>query len=63
MDGAVSKTRFKMEDLANVTQMPMQTRKAHAVPLLAGVATAMHTVNVLDALTTECLVCIFSQMW
>ena len=45
--------RFKMEDLANVTQMPMQMRKAHAVLLRDGVETAMHTANVLNAPTSE----------
>ena len=53
MDDVVSNTRFKMEDLASVTQMPMQIRKAHAVPIQAGVETAMHTANVLNALTSE----------
>ena len=51
MDGVVSNTRFKMEDLASVTQMPMQMRKALAAPQEAGVETVMHTANVLVALT------------
>ena len=41
------KIRFKMEDLANVTQ----TVFIHAVPQEAGAGTVMHTANVLDAPT------------
>ena len=51
MGNADLKIRFKMEDLANVTQMLMQKGKAHAVLHLAGVGTAMHTANVRDVLT------------
>ena len=43
------KIRFKMEDLANVTQ----TVFIHAVPQEAGAGTVMHTANVLDAQTSE----------
>ena len=39
---------FKMEDLPNVIQMLF----THAVPQEAGVVTLMHTVNVLDAMTS-----------
>ena len=45
------KIRLKMDDLANVTQMLMQMRKALAVPQQAGAVTVMHTANVLDVLT------------
>ena len=51
MDGVVSKTRFKMEDLASVTQMPTQMGKAHAAPRQGGVETVMDTANVWDAPT------------
>ena len=46
-------TRFKMEDLANVTQI---MRMAHAVPHQAGVVTVKHTATVLDALTSEVMI-------
>ena len=39
---------FKMEDLPNVIQMLI----THAVPREAGAVTLMHTVNVLDAMTS-----------
>ena len=59
MASVVSATRFKMEDLASVTQMPMQMAKAHAAPHIAGVETAITTANVLVAQTTVNPVCIF----
>ena len=52
MVGVVLNTRFQMEDLASVTQMPMQIRKAHVVPLVAGVETLLHTAHAPDAQTS-----------
>ena len=46
------KIRLKMDDLANVTQMLMQMRKALAVPQKAGAVTPKITANVLDAQTS-----------
>ena len=57
------KIRFKMEDLANVTQMLMQMRKALAVPQEAGVVTGMHTANVLDAQILGKLLQIMVNIW
>ena len=57
------KIRFKMEDLANVTQMLMQMRKALAVPQEAGVVTGMHTANVLDAQILGKLLQVILSIW
>ena len=49
---------FKMEDLPNVIQPALgkqgleQMLFTHAVPQEAGAVTLMHTVNVLDAMTS-----------
>ena len=57
------KIHFKMEDLANVTQMLMQMRKALAVPQEAGVVTGMHTANVLDAQILGKLLQVILSIW
>ena len=44
---------LKMGDLANATQLLMQTRRALAAPQLAGAEIVMLTANVLDALTID----------
>ena len=53
------KIRFKMEDLANVTQ----TVFIHAVPQEAGAGTVMHTANVLDAQTLGKLLQVILSMY
>ena len=56
---------FEMEDLANVTQMLMQMRKALAAThgVLAGVVTVMHTANVLDAQILGKLLQVILSIW
>ena len=59
------KIRFQMEDLANVTQMLMQMRKALAAThgVLAGVVTVMHTANVLHAQILGQLLQVIVNIW
>ena len=52
MEGVDLNICSKMEALANVTQMLMQIRRAHAAPQTAGAVTVMHTADALDALTS-----------
>ena len=52
MENVDLKICFLMEDRANVIHLLMHTIKAHAVLLMAGVGTVMHTAPVLDALTS-----------
>ena len=54
MMGGVDLTfHLKMEDPANATQMLMQVRKAHAVPMQAGAGTVFFTATVLNAQTLD----------
>ena len=51
MAAAVQTTLLRMEDLANVTQMPMEIKKDLAVLQKVGAGTLMNTAKVLDPLT------------
>ena len=54
MGAAVRITHSTMENLANVTQMPMG--KAPVALPLGGVEIVMHIANVLDVKTSQCMV-------